>query len=834
MSTLAAAIPVCAQERGGAETKEVAAGAQFAAGGFHRFLFGGNYRDLWTTRVPLPVLDLQSFAGGLTPVRRVGHGQTQALALRGKDGSAWTFRPVVKDPVGLLPEPLRDSVAADFIRDQMSSQHPAGHVVVPRLLEAVGIPHNTPRIVVMGDEPALGEFRKDFAGVVGDIEEYQGQDGFGGALEIIDGERMWERLDASAETRVDAREFLKLRLVDHLVGDFDRHLGQWLFARMPDRERWLPLSEDRDNAFVRFEGLVISFARPLLPLLVKFGPKHSALEGLLFDCWDVDRRLLAELEASEWEEVVAFVQGRLTDAVIEEAVGRMPAAYVEREGVRMREALVARRDSLKEHARRYYDFLAREVDVRATDQPDRTEVVHGAGGQLTVRLFRDSGGAAAPYFERVFRREETDEVRVYLLGGDDRATVRGDDPRITVRIVGGGGADVVDDTASGHAHVAASDPEDRVATGSGTAWDRRVYDPPHVPTYAKWIPPRDWGRRTLFPLVRLGWTTDLGGIVNLGLSSTGYGFRKLPWADTHAARVTYSTKLERLRVGYVGRYRLENSRFVTGIDTHWSGIEVIRFYGSGNETGDPGDEDLTRVKQREALLMPSLRREIGSSAELSVGVVGKFVRTTQIAGSILDQVEPYGVEDTGQVGVQSALSIDTTDRFGLPTRGLRAEIGGSVYPELWDVSSTFGEAHGEVTVWVSATRAPLAPALSLKLGGKQVFGSYPFYEAAFLGGLNTVRGLDRQRYAGDAAVWGSAELRVRLARISFLAPGQIGLIGLYDIGRVFLDGEDSRRWHDGAGGGVFIASPNGDVAIGFIVARAEGRTRLYVRAGVPF
>jgi hypothetical protein len=274
-------------------TRRVVAGEQFAKGGFYAFLFGRNYRDLWTTPVVLPVLDLATFEGGLTPVRRVGHGQTQALALEGKDGREWTFRPVVKDPVGLLPEGLRKSVAADFIRDQMSSQHPAGHMVVPPLLDAVGIIHNAPRLVVMRDDAALGEFRADFGGVVGDIEEYQGQPGFGGALEIVDGEEMWRKLDASADDRVDARVYLTVRLIDHLVGDWDRHRGQWHFARLPGHALWQSFSEDRDQAFVRFEGAVLTFVRPSLPLLVDFGPEYADLEGQLVDNWDVDRRLLS-------------------------------------------------------------------------------------------------------------------------------------------------------------------------------------------------------------------------------------------------------------------------------------------------------------------------------------------------------------------------------------------------------------------------------------------------------------------------------------------------------------------------------------------------------------
>src|SRR5258706_15638952 len=100
-------LPARAQEAG-ARSERVVAGAQFKAGALHRWLWGDNYRDLWTTPVELPVLDLATYAGGLKVVRRLGHGQTKALALSGNDGPAYTLRPILQDPVGLLPIELRE------------------------------------------------------------------------------------------------------------------------------------------------------------------------------------------------------------------------------------------------------------------------------------------------------------------------------------------------------------------------------------------------------------------------------------------------------------------------------------------------------------------------------------------------------------------------------------------------------------------------------------------------------------------------------------------------------------------------------------------------------
>src|SRR5262245_25144245 len=84
-----------------------AAGPDYEASGFYRFLFGAVYRELWTRPIEVPVLNLHTFAGGLTPVSRTGGQQTRALRLRAADGREFFFRSLDKDPSSVLPPDLR-------------------------------------------------------------------------------------------------------------------------------------------------------------------------------------------------------------------------------------------------------------------------------------------------------------------------------------------------------------------------------------------------------------------------------------------------------------------------------------------------------------------------------------------------------------------------------------------------------------------------------------------------------------------------------------------------------------------------------------------------------
>ena len=181
------------------ETVKIAPNPDYEASGKHHFWFGKGYRDLWMTPVELEVLDLEKEAGGLTVVRRVGGMQTPGLALKGADGRSYTFRWIDKDPSRLLPEEWRDTVVADYFRDQTANSHPGVWPVFMGILEKLEwAPYTQQRLMVMPDIPELGEHREIFAGAVGSFGEYpmpahDGVPGFRGATEIISSKRLWDR-----------------------------------------------------------------------------------------------------------------------------------------------------------------------------------------------------------------------------------------------------------------------------------------------------------------------------------------------------------------------------------------------------------------------------------------------------------------------------------------------------------------------------------------------------------------------------------------------------------------------------------------------------------------
>jgi hypothetical protein len=368
------------------DTATVVAGGRYAAGRLRRLVAGAHYRDLWAAPIRVPALNLATFAGGLTPLRQGGGRQTRSLRLQAGDGRQFVFRTVAKDQRHVLPRVLRRTPIGDIFQDQASAMNPAGALVVDELASAVGVYHPRPLLVLAPDDERLGEYRAAFAGRLGLLEEYPvaesgGPGGIAGVDAIVSTRTLLLRLDANSGARVDARAYLTARLLDLLVGDWDRHGEQWRWARCRERgqEVYTPLPRDRDQAFVRLDGLFGRLAQLTSGQMVSFSPDFGNIPGLVRTGQELDRRLLAGLDRQTWEAVCGEMSARLTDAVIDAAVRRLPQPYYELRGAWLAAALSSRRDALAGAARRWQDLLSRSPQA-------------GDGGRPGVAPAADPGG----------------------------------------------------------------------------------------------------------------------------------------------------------------------------------------------------------------------------------------------------------------------------------------------------------------------------------------------------------------------------------------------------------------------------------------------------------
>lgn len=851
----------------GATTHTVVLGERFKAGWFKRWILGSDYRDLWTTPIEFPVLNLDSVGGGLTPVGTGGAGQSISLHLKGADGKPYTVRSIDKDPTKRIWDELKNTVVDDILQDLISAQFPTAGLVVDPLMDATGILHSPHTLVVIPDDPRLGEYRDEFAGLIGTLQEHpsEGPDdtpGFAGSSKITGTEKLWERLEEGDKCQyIDTRAYLKARLLDMLINDKDRHPGQWRWARYPDGDCyiWEPIPEDRDQAFIDLDGFGMAVVRRAVPRQIKFEDKYPNVAGLTLTGWDDDRQFLAELSWPVWDSVVTAFQSELTDQVIDDAVRRLPAPYYELVGPELTHALKSRRDRLPKFARAYYRLITRDAEITASDADEYVELEHTADGSLDVRIgvLDDDGRTTRPLrFHRTFIPDETHEVRLYLHGGDDRVEVSGGKAEINLRVDGGGGDDsYVNQSRAGAKATRFYDYRgtNTYDRGRGAYVNERPYTRPIAPntTIARYA--LDWGKQGFyFPIVN--YSPDLGVYVGLIGGWQYFGYRKYPYASKHSISMGLASHGVEPLVSYSGKFRHLWPSIDGKLKFEYSGINVIRFHGFGNATEVPEETSFYEVDQEEFLFAPSVVFHAGTNRGTSGGVGKEALRPTltialgpiaKYANTSLDGNEDkfiatydpplYGTESFAQGGGQGSVAFDTRDNPGNAKRGVLIQASGAAYPGLWDVESMFGEVHGAASAYWTAPM-PLDPTIALRGGGQKVWGTYPFHEAAFLGGQSDLRGYREDRFAGDASLYGNAELRFDLFKIKFLLPGKFGVFGAVDAGRMYFAGDpgDADEWKTAQGGGVSLSFLQRMQTLSVAIMKGDDLTGVYARAGFMY
>ena len=429
----------------GADSVTATPGPSYPAGRIRRFFAGNLNRDLWQVPVRLPVVDLGKVGGGLRPERIIGGKQTIGLRLLGRDGLEYDFRPIVKNPAAVLPAWMRKGVVADLLDDQMAAQFPFGATLVGDLEDAAGIVAPRPIAVVMPNDARLGKYRSMFAGRLGLLavnanERTGGRPGFAGYTEVVSSDTLYERMRTDPGSVFDDQLFLRIRLIDMLVGDWDRHSGQWRWGRVKEGAgtRWRPIPRDRDWAFSRIDGIAGAITRWVLPSYVGFSERSPPVKRLAVSGDRIDHAVLNRLDREAFAEAARDLQARLTDSAIAVSVAALPREYLPLERERLIRALKARRDQLPRYSDEYYRLLAREVRISGIiGTRDVIEFNRITDQRVRVRV--RTGGADGPIrYERLIDGRETrtvvlsiDEREDQIIGADHlpfRLTIRSDRP----------------------------------------------------------------------------------------------------------------------------------------------------------------------------------------------------------------------------------------------------------------------------------------------------------------------------------------------------------------------------------------------------------------------
>jgi hypothetical protein len=462
----------------------------------------------------------------------------------------------------------------------------------------------------------------------------------------------------------------------------------------------------------------------------------------------------------------------------------------------------------------------------------------------------DARSAGEPDARRRFLASETHSLRLYTGAGPDRVVLRGRPAgAIDVKIVGGDGDNIACDIAGReHRFGLRAIPD----AGKGPTIAPKVWLSPGASLEDTGEPEesqgpmlrarRDWGS-TSWTVPIFGWQPDPGLILGMGWIKETFGFRKRPYASHHEVRFRIASRILRPSLDYSGTFRAENRSFYWNLRALASGMEGLNFYGFGNETPNDRDDDEYRVRQ--TVFATNLRAAwvLGEHLTLSTGPVLRYTLTRDDTDRVIGEIQPYGFEDTGQIGWTAGINFnnrrfpgnrnlkgsDDLFRFGTAPlgEGFAVDLDLAYYPKLWDLRDDYGRMTGSAS-YTGIIGA--GTAYQLKLGGTGTFGDVPYYDAAYLG-AHEIRGLRRDRFAGSDAAYANVGIMQRVGKISLVIPGRWGILLRGDTGRVWLEDDQSDAWHWSYGGGLWWAPWDLMTAVRAVYFKSDDDQQFYFLLG---
>ena len=524
---------------------------------------GTNYRDVWNTPVEVDVFDISRERGGLSVVKKGGGMQTKSLRMEAADGRQYVLRSIEKYPENAIPPALRKTFAQDIVEDQISASHPYGAFIVPYLAEPVGIYHTNPKPVFIPDDPRLGQFQTTFAGTLALYEERANGEAakdefFGGGKDIDGTLTVLRKLQEDNDNSVDQNFVVRNRIFDMWIGDWDRHDDQWRWVEYDQKNGSLyrPIPRDRDQAFFINEGIIPWFAsrKWALPKIEGFDEEIRWAPGVSQNARFFDRTFMNEPDWNDWQKEIEFLQANLTDEVIENAIAQWPDQIQELTAERVRTGLKARRANMESYAREQYLFLAKEVEVTGSDKHEYFLVEHISETEtkVTVLKRKKDGELKGVIYERTFKADETKEIRLYGLDGEDVFEVKGADSKIKVRIIGGTDKDRIIN-GNGDEKLSKVKVYDRKKSTKVEGNEKgilKLSTDPAINSYDR----KAFKYDLLMPLVTAAFNPDDGIFFGGGFAYTKQGWRKEPFASQHTFKAIGAFATGSYQFDYAGDY----------------------------------------------------------------------------------------------------------------------------------------------------------------------------------------------------------------------------------------------------------------------------------------
>ena len=803
----------------------------------YRFLWGERYRKYFGTEIMAPTINLDTLFGGLKPVRKGGGHQSKSLRLKDKKGREYVMRALRKNAVQYLQAvafkdqyiegQFDDTTTENLLSDVFTGSHPYAPFTIGKLSDAVGIFHTNPVLYYVPKQPILGQFNDEFGNELYMIEERTDSDhgdkaSFGFSDTLVSTDELLLNLNKNENHVLDEEAYIKARLFDMLIGDWDRHEDQWRWAVFKENNNiiYRPVPRDRDQAFSIFgDGALLNALTTLVPalrLMRSYNEELKSPKWFNLEPYPLDMVLIAMADKKTWDKQVNFIINNITNDVIDEAFKEFPDEVKDETIQEIKRKLQGRRRNLQKIADAYFYHINKFQVIRGTQKDDWFDIERLQNGQTKITGYRiKNGNKDAVFHQRTYNKSETKEIWIYGLDDEDVFVVEGDGKNlIKLRIIGGQNNDKYKIENGKKVIIYDYKTKKNTFKTNNTSikltddYQTNVYD------YKKLKNNQNILRPTI------GFNPDDGIKIGFADTFTTYGFERNPFTAQHTLSGSYYFATNGFELNYSSEFANIFNRWNLGINaTITSPNFAINYFGFGNnsinlEADVLKEEDYNRVRISKFIVGSYINWKSNLDAEIKLAInyqtfkventLGRFLNSELAANNPIFKSKEF-------INTEASYHFENTDNPAFSTMGMKTDLIMG-YTSSLNNTGDFGYLIPSISFDHKLTSNGQI-VLATKFKSHHTFGnSYQFYQAASIGGNDGLRGFRNQRFTGKNSFYHSTDVRLDLKQFkTSLIPLNIGVFGGFDYGKVW--GEENTtfkntKFNTSVGGGVFFNAAN--------------------------
>ncbi|EKD28561.1 MAG: hypothetical protein ACD_79C00276G0005 [uncultured bacterium] len=337
------------------------------------FIFSSApYYNIWNTKVKFNILDIDKFANGLTPLETTAGAMTKSLLLRGGNGIKYIFRPLKK-----IPSTLLDFTSNQFLKSSLNDHFiiyfPYAPSIVSFLSDKIELPHTSPILCILPRSEKLDIFSEEFSFLPGYLELY-----ISPSCKYITIKSEITSVDITSpeifkNDSIDISSYLKMKLLDAFIGDWDRHEDQWKWVKFNKSQLWIPVAFDRDCAFTNIKGTLLHTYLNLnnysyqtkqfnnvLDVICNYENTIKNPERLMARSYKYDLKIIPQISEKDYFKIVNDFVMILSDDVIKSAIEKIPAEVYKQMGNELYTTMQLRRNDMLNFSKNYYSFLRKQ------------------------------------------------------------------------------------------------------------------------------------------------------------------------------------------------------------------------------------------------------------------------------------------------------------------------------------------------------------------------------------------------------------------------------------------------------------------------------------------